>query len=64
MHTKFWFENLKGKDHSERRRCRWEDNIRTDVRVIGWEFVAWTHLAQDCSEHINEPSIKGGKFLE
>jgi hypothetical protein len=30
-----------------RPRRRWEDNIRIDVREIGWEGVDWTHLAQD-----------------
>jgi hypothetical protein len=25
---------------------RWEDNITTDVREIGWEDVAWIHLTQ------------------
>jgi hypothetical protein len=30
-----------------RPRCRWEDNIRTDLRKIGWEGVDWMHLAQD-----------------
>jgi hypothetical protein len=27
--------------------CRWEDNIRMDLREIGWEDVDWIHLAQD-----------------
>jgi hypothetical protein len=35
-------------------RLRWED-IRMDLREIGWEGVKWIHLAQD-SEHGNEPS--------
>jgi hypothetical protein len=26
---------------------RWEDNIRIDVREIGWEVVDWNHLAED-----------------
>jgi hypothetical protein len=26
---------------------RWEDNIRMDVREIGWEGVDWIFLAQD-----------------
>jgi hypothetical protein len=26
---------------------RWEDNIRMDVREIGWKVVGWMHLAQD-----------------
>jgi hypothetical protein len=30
-----------------RYRCRWEDNIRIDLREIGWEGVNWIHLAQD-----------------
>jgi len=28
-----------------RRRC--EDNIRIDLREIGWEDVDWIHLAQN-----------------
>jgi hypothetical protein len=28
-------------------RCRWEDNIRMDLRVIEFEVVAWIHMAQD-----------------
>jgi hypothetical protein len=27
--------------------CRWEDNIRMDLREIGLEGVDWMHLAQD-----------------
>jgi hypothetical protein len=26
---------------------RWEDNIKTDLREVGWEDVDWIHLAQD-----------------
>jgi hypothetical protein len=26
-------------------RHRWEDNIRVDLRDIGWEGVDWIHLA-------------------
>jgi hypothetical protein len=28
-------------------RCRWVDNIRMDLREIGWEDVDWMHLVQD-----------------
>jgi hypothetical protein len=42
---------LVGKPEGEgpliRPRCRWEDNIKTDVTEIGWEGVDWMHLAQD-----------------
>jgi hypothetical protein len=27
-----------------RLRRRWEDNIRMDLREIGWEVVDWIHL--------------------
>jgi hypothetical protein len=30
-----------------RPRRRWYDNIRMDLREIGWEIVDWMHLAQD-----------------
>jgi hypothetical protein len=48
---------------------RWEDNIRMDLRKIGWEFVDWIHLDQDRAgsfEHGNKTSgsIKGGEFLD
>jgi hypothetical protein len=26
---------------------RWEDNIRMDLKDIGWDGVAWIHLAQN-----------------
>jgi hypothetical protein len=28
-------------------RRRWEDNIRMDLKEIGWEVVDWIHLAYD-----------------
>jgi hypothetical protein len=30
-----------------RTRCRWKDNIRMDLREIGWKGLEWMHLAQD-----------------
>jgi hypothetical protein len=36
-----------GKRPLGRPRRRWEDNIRMDLRVIGWEGVDCMHLAQD-----------------
>jgi hypothetical protein len=46
MHTVFWLENLKGRDHSEDLGID-GDNIRMDVREIGWKGVDWLHLDQD-----------------
>jgi hypothetical protein len=28
-------------------RHKWKDNIRLDLREIGWKSVDWIHLAQD-----------------
>jgi hypothetical protein len=35
-----------GKRQLGRNRRRWEDNIRIDLREIGWENVDWIHLAR------------------
>jgi hypothetical protein len=39
MHTLFWVEEPEGKRQLGRPRHRWEDNIRKDLREIGWEVV-------------------------
>jgi hypothetical protein len=36
-----------GKRPLGRPRQRWEDNIRMDLREIGWEGMDWVPLAQD-----------------
>jgi hypothetical protein len=36
-----------GKRQIGRRRRRWEDNNRIDLREIWWEVVDWMHPAQD-----------------
>jgi hypothetical protein len=40
-------ENPEGKRPLGRPRHRREDNIRMDLREIGWEVVDWIDLAQD-----------------
>jgi hypothetical protein len=30
-----------------RPRCRWVDNIKMDLRKIGWAVMGWIDLAQD-----------------
>jgi hypothetical protein len=37
----------KGKRPLGRLRHRWEDQIKMDLREIGWEGVEWIHLTQD-----------------
>jgi hypothetical protein len=36
-----------GKRPLGRRRLRWEDSIRIDLKEIGRKIVDWMHLAQD-----------------
>jgi hypothetical protein len=38
---------LEGKRPPGRPGCRWEDNIRMDLRDIGWGGMDWIDLAQD-----------------
>jgi hypothetical protein len=37
--------NPKGMRQPERR--RWVDNIKTDLRGVGWDGMDWIHLAED-----------------
>jgi hypothetical protein len=51
-----------GKRALGRPRCRWVNNIKMDLRGIGWDGMEWIDLVQDkrpvegCCEHGNEPS--------
>ena len=38
---------LDGKRHLERPRCRWEDNIKMDLREVGCDAGDWIDLAQN-----------------
>jgi hypothetical protein len=45
---RLWKEAVKGKGKRPRRpRRRWVDNIKLDLREIGWDGVDWVDLAQD-----------------
>jgi hypothetical protein len=37
----------KGKRPLRRPRCRWVDNIKMNLREIGWDGMDWVDLAQD-----------------
>jgi ribosome biogenesis protein Nip4 len=41
---------FEGKIPLRRPRHKWEDNVRRDLREIGWEGVNWIHLAQDLDQ--------------
>jgi hypothetical protein len=36
-----------GKRLLGRRRCRWVDNIKRDLREMGWDGMDWIYLAKD-----------------
>jgi hypothetical protein len=40
-------QKSEGKRPLRRPRCRWEDNIKIDLKEMGWEHVDWLHLAPD-----------------
>jgi hypothetical protein len=37
----------KGKRQLGRPRCRWVDNIKMDLREIGWDGMDWIDVTQD-----------------
>jgi hypothetical protein len=43
-------EKPEGKRPLERPRHRWEDNIRMDLREVGWEGVDLVRLTQDSDQ--------------
>jgi hypothetical protein len=54
-----------GKCPVGRTRRRWVDNIKTDLRQIGWDGVDWIDMAQDrdlCRALVNTV-LNAGKFL-
>jgi hypothetical protein len=46
MHTIFWFENLKGRDHSEDLGVGEKILLQWILRAIEWEVVDWMYLVQ------------------
>ena len=61
-----------GKGPSGRRRHRWEDNIKMNLQVVGWENVNCIDVAPDSGRWralvnaLSEPSgcVKCGEFLD
>jgi hypothetical protein len=39
--------NPEGKRPLRRPKCRWVDNIKMDLREIGWDGMDWIAVAQD-----------------
>jgi hypothetical protein len=44
--TRTAYKILKRRNHAENPRRRWKDNIRMDLKEMGWEGVNWINLAQ------------------
>jgi hypothetical protein len=42
---KILVEKHEGKRPLRRCKCRWEDNVRMDLRETGWEDEDWINLA-------------------
>jgi hypothetical protein len=47
---KILVEKPEGKRPLGRTRCRWEGNIRKDLRGNEWEVVDWIYVAQDMGQ--------------
>jgi hypothetical protein len=46
------------KSHGSHRH-RWEDNIKMDLKEVGWEGMEWIHLAQSRDEcHVFVNTVK------
>jgi hypothetical protein len=41
---------LEGKKQLGRPRLRWADNIKMDLREIGWDSVEWIDVSQDTDQ--------------
>jgi hypothetical protein len=46
VHIGYWWESQKERPLGRPRR-RWVDNIKMDLREIGWDGMDWIELAQD-----------------
>ena len=47
MCTRFWWGNLRERDHWGRPRRRWEDNSKMDLQEVGRGCGDWMELVQD-----------------
>jgi hypothetical protein len=47
MHVGYWWEGQKGRRSQGRPRRRWVNNIKMDIREIGWDGMDWIELTHD-----------------
>jgi hypothetical protein len=53
-----------GKAQRGRPRCRWEDNVKMDLREIGWGGMDWIDLASCEHGYESSGSIRFCEILE
>jgi hypothetical protein len=44
MHIEYWWRSQKQRPVG-RPRCRWADNIKIDLREIGWDGMDWIDVS-------------------
>ena len=64
MHTGFWLGNLMEIDHLEDLRRRLENNIKMDLREVGWGGMDWIALAEDEDRRRSSCSIQCRKLRD
>jgi hypothetical protein len=47
MYIEYWWKSQKERPPHGKSRGRWVDNIKMDLRDIGWCGVDWINLARD-----------------
>jgi hypothetical protein len=47
MHIGYWWGKPAGNRPLGRPRRRWVDNIKMDLRELGWDVIDWVHVARD-----------------
>jgi hypothetical protein len=43
---RIWVGKPEGKSPPRRSLCRWDDNIKMNLREMGWSGMDWTNLGQ------------------
>jgi hypothetical protein len=47
VYAGFWWGNPKERNHFGKHRRRWEDNIKMDLREVGFGGMVWIELVHD-----------------
>jgi hypothetical protein len=47
VHRGFWWTSLRERDHLEYPCKKWKNNIKMDLREVGWVCMNWIDLVQE-----------------